>query len=244
MSSTRTNELKKKRRFGQYLENLKVAYTVSYWTFPWIGWALGGVLVGVIALAVLVSLAIGQSLGYWIAMSVPLSLMAALVLLTLVTRRASYAQIEGTPGAAKYVLDQAGKGWYVHSSPLAVNPSTQDILWFLVGRPGIVLVAEGPKGRIQRMVTDESKRIQRFLSTVPLHVISVGTQEGQTRLTELKGGAAPSAHEAGQAHRRRDHPGRQAADLAQLEGSAHPQGHRSRALPPRPPRPARALSGR
>ncbi len=187
MSSTRTNEPKKKRRFGQYLENLKAAYTVSHRTFPWIGWALGGVLVGVIALAVLVSLATGQSLGYWIAMSVPLSLMAALVLLTLVTRRASYAQIEGTPGAAKYVLDQAGKGWYVHSSPLAVNPSTQDILWFLVGRPGIVLVAEGPKGRTQRMVTDESKRIQRFLSTVPLHVISVGTQEGQTRLTELRG---------------------------------------------------------
>lgn len=187
MSSTHTPEPKKKRRFGQYLANLKAAYTVSRTTFPWIGWALGGVIVGVIALAALASLATGQSLGYWIAMSVPLSLMAAMVLLALVTRRASYTQIEGMPGAAKYVLDQVGKGWYVHSTPLAVAPSTQDALWFLVGRPGIVLVAEGPKGRTQRMVTDESKRIQRFLSTVPLHVISVGTQEGQTRLTELRG---------------------------------------------------------
>ena len=54
-----------------------------------------------------------------------------------------------------------------------------------MGRPGIVLVAEGPTGRTQRLVQDESKKIKRILSTVPLHVVHVGTGEDQTRLIDL-----------------------------------------------------------
>ena len=48
-----------------------------------------------------------------------------------------------------------------------------------------MLVVEGPTGRTQRLVADERKKINRILSTVPLHVINVGTDEGQVRLSEL-----------------------------------------------------------
>lgn len=186
MSSTQSPAPRKKRRFGQYFQNLKDAYTVSRRTFPWIGWALGGVLVGVLGLSVLLAVLTGQSLIYWLIMGLLTAFMVDMLVLNLLTRRASYTQIEGMPGAAKAVLDQVGRGWYIESEPAAINPRTQDVVWRMVGRAGIVLVVEGPKGRTQKMVAEETRRIQRFLSTVPLHVINVGTQEGQTRLLQLQ----------------------------------------------------------
>ena len=54
-----------------------------------------------------------------------------------------------------------------------------------MGRPGVVLVVEGPVGRTQKMTDDESRKVRRVLSTVPLHVVNVGPGEGQTRLLDL-----------------------------------------------------------
>lgn len=136
-------------------------------------------------LSVVLAAATHQAAWYWVLMGVLLAGMLDMILLSWTVRRASYTQIEGMPGAAKAVLDQQGRGWFVEPEPAAVNPKTQDVVWRLVGRPGIVLVAEGPTGRTQRLVQDESKKINRILSTVPLHVVHVGTGEGQTRLIDL-----------------------------------------------------------
>lgn len=89
------------------------------------------------------------------------------------------------PGAAKAVLDQIGRGWFVEPDPAGINPKTQDVVWRLVGRPGVVLIVEGPVGRTHKLVADESKKVTRILPTVPLHVIHVGTGKGQTRLIDL-----------------------------------------------------------
>lgn len=186
MSSTQSPTPQKKRRFGQYFQNLKDSYTVSRRTFPWIGWALVGIFVAVMGLSVLLAIVTSQSFIYWIIMGLMTAFMLDLLLLSFTTRRASYTQIEGMPGAAKAILDQVGRGWYIESEPAAINPRTQDVVWRIIGRPGVVLVVEGPKGRTQKMVADETKKMQRFLSTVPLHVVNVGTQEGQTRLIDLQ----------------------------------------------------------
>ncbi|QPL06381.1 MULTISPECIES: DUF4191 family protein [Actinomyces] len=186
MSSTHSPAAAKKRRFGQYVQNLKDSYTISRRTFPWVGWALVGVLVVGLGLSVLLAILTSQSFIYWIIMGLMTALMLDLLLLSFLTRRASYTQIEGMPGAAKAILDQVGRGWYIESTPVAVNPSTQDVVWRMVGRPGVVLVVEGPKDRTRKMVAEETRTLQRILSTVPVHVINVGTQEGQTRLIDLQ----------------------------------------------------------
>lgn len=185
MSTASSPSPQKRGRVGQYFQNLKDSYTISRRTYPWIGWALIGVLVVLVVLSVLLAAATHQAAWYWVLMGVLLAGMLDMILLSWTVRRASYTQIEGMPGAAKAVLDQQGRGWFVEPEPAAVNPKTQDVVWRLVGRPGIVLVAEGPTGRTQRLVQDESKKIKRILSTVPLHVVNVGTGEGQTRLIDL-----------------------------------------------------------
>lgn len=186
MSTGSSPAPKKKRRLAQYLQNIKDSYTISRRTYPWVGWALGGITAGLIVLAVLLALATHQSFVYWVLMAVLLALLADMALLSWTVRRASYSQIEGMPGAAKAVLDQVGRGWYVEPDPAGINPKTQDVVWRIVGRPGVVLVVEGPMARTRKLVEDETKIVRRVLPTVPLHVIHVGTGEKQVRLIDLQ----------------------------------------------------------
>ena len=180
----------KKKRFRERilnaLQNIKDSYTISRRTYPWIGWVLLGTAVLLIALAVVLALVTRQAVWYWVLMAVLLALVADMAILSWTVRRASYSQIEGRSGAAKLVLDQVlGRGWYLESEPVYINPKTEDVIWRLVGRPGVVLVAEGPGGRLQRPIADEQRVLRRILSTVPAHVINVGIDEGQTRLIDL-----------------------------------------------------------
>ena len=190
MSTAPSPESGKKRGFGRRIQSLvqriKDSYTISRRTYPWVGWALLGTPVLLVALAVVLALVIHQAIWYWVLMAVPLALAVDTVILSWTVRRASYSQIEGKSGAAKLVLDQAlGRGWYLESEPVHMNPKTKDVIWRLVGRPGVVLVAEGPSGRLQRPIADEQRVLRRILSTVPVHVINVGVEEGQTRLIDL-----------------------------------------------------------
>ena len=190
MSTAPSAQPEKKRRFVQRIQsvvqNLKDSYTISRRTYPWIGWAMVGTVLLLICLAVVLALVTQQAIWYWVLMAVPLALAADVAILSWTTRRASYTQIEGKSGAAKLVLDQSlGRGWNLESDPVYVNRKTGDVIWRMVGRPGVVLVAEGPTGRLQRPVADEQKILRRILSTVPVHVINVGIDEGQTRLIDL-----------------------------------------------------------
>ncbi|OLL15858.1 hypothetical protein BKH32_01210 [Actinomyces oris] len=184
MSSAQSPQPKKKRRLAQYLQNIKDSYTVSRRSYPWIGWAMLAVLAAGLAVGAAIALGYGLHLWYWLVLGLMLALVINMGLLTFLVRRASYSQLEGRPGAAKVVLDQIGRGWYVESEPVAFNKD-QDLVWRLVGRPGVVLISEGPSTRTRRMLADEERKVHRLLSTVPIHTLQVGTDAGQVRLTDL-----------------------------------------------------------
>ena len=184
VSSAQSPQPKKKRRLAQYLQNIKDSYTISRRSYPWVGWVMLTASAVCLALGVAVSFATGMSLWYWLFLSVLLALMVDMIILSLTVRRASYAQIEGMPGAAKAVLDQIGRGWFVEPDPVAFTKD-KDLVWRLVGRPGVVLIAEGPSTRTRRMLAEEERKVHRLLSTVPTHTLQVGTDAGQVRLAEL-----------------------------------------------------------
>lgn len=181
---------KKKRRFGarlrQSFQNIKDSYTISRRTYPWVGWAI--LIVATLSIVFFIGLAVvtGWPIWYMTLMGVMVAVMAGMVILSWTVRRASYTQIEGHPGAAKAALDQISRGWFVESDPVHVNPKTQDVVWRVIGRPGVVLITEGPINRVHHAVEDEKKVLRRIVSTVPVHVIHVGTGEGQTRLIDLQ----------------------------------------------------------
>ena len=199
VSSAQSPQPKKKRRLAQYLQNIKDSYTISRRSYPWIGWTMLAVLATCVALGAAVSFGYGLSLWYWLMVGILMALMIDMVILSVTVRRASYTQLEGRPGAAKVVLDQIGRGWYVESEPVAFTKD-QDLVWRLVGRPGVVLIAEGPSTRTRRMLAEEERKVHRLLSTVPIHTLQVGQTHlsgvgahlkgvdgdaGQVRLTDL-----------------------------------------------------------
>ena len=78
----------------------------------------------------------------------------------------------------------AGRHWLV-TPAVAVNKS-QDIVTRVVGRPGVVLVAEGPSSRVVPLLANERKRTARWLPEVPIYEIQVGNDEGQVPLRKLQ----------------------------------------------------------
>jgi hypothetical protein len=114
----------------------------------------------------------------------------ALVALSTLSRRVqrtAYARIEGQPGAAAAVLEQSLKrGWSM--TPAVQFNRQQDLVHRLIGRAGILLVAEGDPGRVAQLVTTERKSIARYLGPeVEVETVMVGddADAGQIPLSKL-----------------------------------------------------------
>ena len=54
--------------------------------------------------------------------------------------------------------------------PVGVNPKTQEAVYRAIGRGGVVIVGEGARGRLTRLVNDERSKVQRVASGVPVTV--------------------------------------------------------------------------
>lgn len=98
-------------------------------------------------------------------------------------QKAAYAQIDGQPGAAAGVLNTLKKRWTV--TPAVAISKNQDVVHRVVGRPGIVLIAEGAPSRLGNLLAAERKRMARFVADAPVHEIIVGDGDGQVPLAKL-----------------------------------------------------------
>ena len=171
----------KKRR---WYNNLIDAYRLTVSAEPWAGWVMWGALVGSIAIAVAIGLATGHPIyAGFLGAAVGLSIVMAI--LTWRVRVVSYTQIEGHPGASIAVLDQV-RGWSIEREPAAINPRTQDMVFRMVGRPGIVLISEGPATRVARLLKEEERKAARVAPNVPIHLLQIGRDEGQVPLKKLQ----------------------------------------------------------
>lgn len=118
-------------------------------------------------------------------LGLPAGLLAATFWFSRRAMRAAYAQIDGQPGAAAAVIQSIrGNNWAV-TPAVAVNKS-QDMVTRVVGKPGVVLVSEGPSSRVVPMLANERKRTARWLPEVPIYEIQVGNDDGQVRLLKLQ----------------------------------------------------------
>ena len=115
----------------------------------------------------------------------PLALLAATYWFSRRAMRAAYTQIEGQPGAAAAVIQSLRGGNWLVTPGIAVNRS-QDIVHRVVGKPGVILVSEGPSSRVVPMLANERKRTARWLPEIPIYEIQVGNDEGQVPLARLQ----------------------------------------------------------
>lgn len=147
-------------------------------------WLILGILVGVTALGVAIGIATGHPI-YASIVGFMFALLIAMIVLSWRVRSASFKALDGQLGASMAVLSEIKRGWSVEQEPVAIAPRTQDVVFRLTGKPGVVLVSEGPPARAARLLSDEKKRIGRIIPSVPIHAIQCGNAEGQVPLGKL-----------------------------------------------------------
>ena len=164
------------------LKQILETYRLTKRSDPRIGWILLGIFLGVLVPFLIVGFVFGLLLFL-----LPLGLAAALLCATIVfgrrAERSAYAQIEGQPGAAAAVLKSLRSGWFV-TPTVAINKN-QDCVHRVIGRPGVILVSEGPSSRVNHMLANERKRTSRYVPEIEIIEIQSGNDEGQIPLPKL-----------------------------------------------------------
>lgn len=179
----------KQGRFAQ----VRQVYSAASKADPTIPWWMLFAFVAV----VVVGTVIGLLLGHWkyaLVLSVPVALLAATLVLSRKAERAAYRSLEGQPGAAGAALGALRRGWFFSQEPVAIDGARgtrpEDMVgaafvYRAVGRPGVVLVAEGPDARRKKLIVQERRKVERVAPGVPVTAISVGDGEDQVPVRKL-----------------------------------------------------------
>jgi hypothetical protein len=122
----------------------------------------------------------------YVLLGATIGMMLALIIMSRKAERAAYTSNAGKPGAVTLALQGAfRKGWRGVLEPVAVNPRSLAAVYRIVGRPGIVFIAEGNRGDAAHLLEAERKRVVRAAQGVPVHAVWVTTDEKATPLHEL-----------------------------------------------------------
>jgi hypothetical protein len=101
--------------------------------------------------------------------------------------KAAYDSWEGQAGATGAVLQTLLKRtWRGSDQPISVNPRSMDLVYRVVGKPGIVLVGEGKQAGAQSLVDAERKKLQKIAPGVPVHTVYVTESERAVKLRALR----------------------------------------------------------
>lgn len=142
----------------------------------------------VVAAVLVVGVGIGVLTGYPIyatVLALPFAVLGAMFVLARRAESAAFKQAEGQPGAASLALRILRRGWTVEEEPVAIDPRTRDTVFRAIGRPGVVLVSDGPPHRVGKLLAAEEKKHKRVLSSVPIHLVQAGDGEGQVPLSKV-----------------------------------------------------------
>ncbi len=117
-------------------------------------------------------------------LGVLLGVLLALILFGRRVAKATYAEVEGQPGAAAAILENIRGNWRL-TPAIAVTPQ-QDVVHRVVGRPGVILVIEGSTQRLKNLIAQEKKRVARIAPEVPIYELAVGNEADQVPIRKLQ----------------------------------------------------------
>jgi hypothetical protein len=178
------------------IAQIRQAYSAIKNLDPRLGWWMLGAALAAAAVVIGIGALFG---GFWVwyavLMAIPTALLAAVVVMNRRGNTAMYRALEGQPGAAGATLTGLGKrGWYAGQEPVAIEGARGTrpgdmvdaaMVFRALGRPGIVLIGEGPTGRVNKLLKQEEKKVGRVAPGVPVHLWVVGEGEGQVPIKKV-----------------------------------------------------------
>ncbi|CAN5343687.1 DUF4191 domain-containing protein [soil metagenome] len=146
-------------------------------------------MIGAFAVIVAASVVAGVFVGgFTMIMFVVLGIvLGALVAFIIFGRRAQksvYRKAEGQTGAAAWALDNLRGKWRV--TPGVAATGHFDAVHRVIGRPGVIFVAEGSATRVKPLLAQEKKRTARLVGDVPIYSVVVGNGDDEVPLSKLE----------------------------------------------------------
>ena len=165
------------------LTQFKTAFTLTRKADP----RLVPILLACFLVPFVLLLALGLLISHPVLLGI-LGLLVGLIVTTAVfgrrAQRNAFSQVEGQAGAAAAVIDNMRGDWRV--TPAVGFTREQDFVHRVVGRPGIILVAEGSAARTRSLIVNEKKKLARFVGETPVYEVVVGDGDGQVPLRGLE----------------------------------------------------------
>ncbi|SFM90203.1 protein of unknown function [Pseudonocardia ammonioxydans] len=178
-----------------------------------------GVFVGSIALLTLIGWFFGMT-WFFVPFGVLIGGLAAFSIFGRRVQKSVYLKAEGQPGAAGWALDNMRGQWRVTQG--VAGTTHLDAVHRVIGRPGIIFVAEGAPHRVKNLLGQEKKRTARVAGTTPIYDVIIGNEEGQVPLKSL------------QRHLMKLPRNISAAEMDSLESKLNALGSRAAAMPKGP----------
>jgi hypothetical protein len=165
---------KEKGRIRQIIEVLGIVVKRDHLSIIWLSLGTLAPIAGGVAIALFATGGEPISFVVSIILGVMTGLLGFLIVLGQLTQKLMYRNLQGQVGAvSSLVKNQLRRSWRGSDVPIRMNKS-QDLVYRLVGRPGVVLISEGVRSRVAPLVDDARKEVSRIVPGVPLHVLHVG----------------------------------------------------------------------
>lgn len=146
-------------------------------------------MIGAFVLVAGLTIALALFFGTFVKVTIiPLGLvlgaLAAFVVFSRRAQRSIYRKAEGQAGAAAWVLDNLRGKWRV--TPMVAATGQLDAVHRVIGRPGVIFVAEGAPSRLKPLLSQEKKRTARLVGDVPIYAVVVGNNDDEVPLAKLE----------------------------------------------------------
>lgn len=144
-------------------------------------------MIGSIVGIALLSFLIGMILGIeWFVLpfGLVLGVLVAFIIFGRRVQKSVYRKADGQAGAAAWALDNLRGSW---RGTNAIAGTTQlDAVHRVIGKPGVILVAEGAPQRVKALLAQEKKKTARLVGDTPIYDVMIGNGENQIPLSGLQ----------------------------------------------------------
>jgi hypothetical protein len=170
------------KKLGNQARMIKQAYSLTRKNDPKLPWLMLIAFVVVAGAVELLAILFGAPF-LLLPLAVITGVLAAMIVFGRRAQGSAYRQVEGQPGAAAWVLEGMRGDWRVSAG--VAGTAQLDAVHRVLGRPGIILVAEGSPTRVRSLLAQEKKKIARIVGDTPIYDVVVGDEEGQVPLRKL-----------------------------------------------------------
>ncbi|WBB95172.1 MULTISPECIES: DUF4191 domain-containing protein [unclassified Solwaraspora] len=167
--------------FGQRLKQIGMVFSFTAKRDKWFVPLAVAAVVLPLAITVPVTLKLGWM---WLPVGILVALLAVLIVLNLRSNTAMMNVAEGQPGAAASLLENMRGDWRV--TPAVSSTTQMDMVHLVIGRPGVILLAEGNPQRVRGLLGQEKRRLAKVIGSAPLYDYVIGTDEGELSIRRMR----------------------------------------------------------